>query len=262
MDPNSTQPTSPAKAPSDGAVKTRPSDGDPSTDSTGSPQAISGQAPNPAPAQTASTEPVVAPNESTTPNPSLKEEGKNAPAPATKAVPQTATPAPKKELTIEERLEAARLAMEGPERSAGRIKRQTEEKVNEETAELSEEKDVLDKKKEKLELAWIDLDAKRGVLKKDLDPILAEEEKIESEDKSAETAEEVAGLPAQKQAAEKTRQEKDVARKAVEEKKWVIQDKIAKLEGQIDENTKQYQTLLDEEEKILTKIDELKNQLV
>lgn len=232
-------------------IKTRPSDGDPSTAAP-----ITPARPVSAP---------VAPANNDTPLPTPPT-GTIPADPAKEAVPETVpvqtTPVPTKELTIEEKLEAARVAMEGPDRSAERIKRETEAKVEEETHELSEEKAVLDKKKEKLELAWIDLDSKRGVFKKELDPILAEEEKIESEERTAETEEEAAGLPAQKQAAEKKRQEKDAARKAVEEKKWVIQDKIAKIEVEIEANTKEYQTLLDEEEKILQKIDDLKKELL
>jgi len=273
MEPDNSQPIAPLGASTDAGVKTHPSDGNSPTPA-GMPvktRPSDGETPEPVSSverqesnEMPQTSAPVTPTTQTSPAPiATPVASPLTTEPLGSTTPASGHPSLEKEgMTIQEKLEAARVAMEGPDRSAERIKRQTEAKVEEETAELSEEKAELDKKKEKLEIAWIDLDSKRGVFKKELDPILAEEEKIENEDKSAQTEEEATALPAQKQVAEKKRQEKDTARKAIEEKKWVIQDKIAKLEVQIEENTKQYQTLLDDEEKILQKIDELKKELI
>ena len=168
----------------------------------------------------------------------------------------------KKELTIAEKLEAARVAMEGPERSAERQQREKEQKVESASAELEKQKAKIEKEKEKLELDWIDWDNKRTALKKSLEPILAEETVIEDEEKKDELAEEQSALPEQKQNAEKKRQAIEDKRKEVEARKWVIQDKIKKIELEIEANTKKYQPLLDEEEKIIEKIEELKRELI
>lgn len=167
-----------------------------------------------------------------------------------------------KEMTIEEKLEAARLAMEGPVRSAERQQREREEMAKSESAKLEAEKEKIEKEKEKLELGWIDLDTTRTSFKKDLEPIMAEETKIEEEEKGVENEEELAALLEQKQAAEKKRQALEDKRKDIEQRKWLIQDKIAKVEKLINENTQKYQPLLDQEEAINDKMDKLKKELI
>lgn len=178
------------------------------------------------------------------------------------SVPSDSTLTVSKELSIAEKLEAARVAMEGPERAAERQLREKEEKAKMATAELEAQKAIIEKDKEKLELGWISLDNTRTALKKSLEPILAEEVTVEEEEKKCELEEEGAALPEQKQVAEKKRQGLEDKRKEIEQRKWVIQDKVKRIELEIEANTKQYQPLLDEEEKIIEEIDKLKGELI
>ncbi|MEK7478003.1 MAG: hypothetical protein AAB645_01380 [Patescibacteria group bacterium] len=164
--------------------------------------------------------------------------------------------------TLEEKLEAAKVAMEGPERSAKRIHEEKESRVKGEEVQLNTQKAKLDKQKETLELGWIDLDEKRNSVKKDLQPVLDQETKIEEEAKAIEAEEERAALPDQKQLVEKRRWDNEDKRRALEKQKWGWQDKLEKIEKLVEENTKQYQEILDQEEKINAQLSQLETELV
>jgi len=160
---------------------------------------------------------------------------------------------------ITERLEKARVAMEGPERAAERLQREHEQKIEQERKNLEAQKTAIEKEKEKMEIVWIDLDEKRNSFKRDLEPILVEETKLEDEEKIAELEEEKATMPEEKKAAEKKRQDLQTRRKASEEKKWIIQDKIEQVEKIITQNTEHYQELLSKEEILIQKINDLES---
>ncbi len=162
---------------------------------------------------------------------------------------------------INQKIEAARVAMEGPERSAKRQQEEKEAEVKQALALLDAEKQKTDKQKETLEIAWVGLDEKRGAIKKELQPILDQEKQVEDEEGQLELEEEKAAAPDQKKLVEKKRWDVQDKRKALEQQKWALQDKLIELEKQIGDNTKRYQTLLDEEDAETTKRNKLEGEL-
>lgn len=117
------------------------------------------------------------------------------------------------------------------------------------------------KEKEKLELAWIELDNQRRSIRTILNPILNEEKKVETEEIALEIEEGKTGLAADKQIVEKKRWLVQDKRKAIEQKKWEEEDKLAKIEQTIQEDTNRYRVLLDEEEKASKEIEQRKLEL-
>lgn len=164
--------------------------------------------------------------------------------------------------TIEEKLKEAKLAMAGPERVAKEEKLEKAKEAKEEISKLEKEKARLDKEKETLEMAWIELDNKRNGFKESLAPILEQETKVEEQESLVEAEEDKSDLPEVKKGNEQKRQAIQAERAAIEKQKWDWQDKIAKVDAQIEENTKKYQAILDEEEKINTEIENFNAQLI
>src|SRR3989344_1057594 len=135
---------------------------------------------------------------------------------------------------LDDKLKEARLAMEGTEHAAKREAREKTEAVHSERESIKERLAGISKEKEELELAWITLDEKRASVRQTLMPLIEEEKRIEKE-----------------------RYETQKKRRAVEEKKWEIENSFTKEEGGLEATAKAYQKLLDEEESLYGKLDAL-----
>lgn len=157
----------------------------------------------------------------------------------------------------EDRRRAAMLAMEGPERTARREEQEKTRQAREQKHEFEERLNQIAKQKEKLELGWIDLDEQRKKLKATLAPILEQEKQVQAEEVAAEEEEEKTGLPKEKHLVEEKRWVIQQKRKQIEDEKWKTEEKVVKLEEAIEANTNEYRSILDEEEKIHIKIDEI-----
>lgn len=159
---------------------------------------------------------------------------------------------------LEEKKEAARLAMEGAEWTAKRETGARTKTAKEELAKLGERLEEIHVEKEKLELDWIGLDDTRRKIRKILEPILIEEKQAETEEAALETEEERVGVPSEKQAVEKKRWAIQDRRQETEKRKWGEEDKMTAIEKTINENTASYRQLLDEEDKLQTRTEQLK----
>jgi len=159
------------------------------------------------------------------------------------------------------RLERARLSMEGPERTLRRERSETEDKVETERKKLEDQLSSIAKDKEKYEINWVVLDNKQSELKKLLDPIKNEEEKIELEEERLESQEHTTSDVLERQNIEKKRWAIQDQRRETEKQKWSLEDKILVTSKELEKNTLEYQKLLDDEESIRRKIDNLEYEL-
>ena len=171
------------------------------------------------------------------------------------------TPIPS-ESEVDEKIRLAKLAMEGPERTARREQHEKTLETKNQEAELKKQLAEINKNKEVLELAWIGLDTDRGAIKNLINPIIDKESKLEQEETTLEEQEKATVSARDKEAIEKKRQAIETARQAVEKEKWIYQDRLFKIEDQIKDNTNAYQKLLDEEEGVLQKMEKLKQSLI
>ena len=112
-----------------------------------------------------------------------------------------------------------------------------------------------------MEIGWVVLDNKRVYLKKMLAPLLEEEEKLETAEDELEGKERTAGSATDRQSIEKERWAMQDKRKEIEKQKWGFEDKITKVEELIKDSTEKYQTLLDQEEEAIKKLDGLESEL-
>ena len=154
--------------------------------------------------------------------------------------------------------EAARRALEGAEHTA---KREAEEKTRsarEELDQLNQRLTVLRQEKEKLELAWIDLDGKKKALRTLIAPLADEEKRLEETEAKLETEEAATGVPEARHELELKREAAEAERKLLEEKKWAEESKIVTIDKTIEANTKQYRELLEEEDRITARVEQLK----
>lgn len=119
----------------------------------------------------------------------------------------------------------------------------------------------ISKEKEALEFDWIELDNQRRAIRTVLNPLLDEEKKIEAEENNLEAEEAKIGLANDKQVVEKKRWATQDKRKEIEQKKWNEEEKLAKIEATIQANTTKYRNLLDEEEKIEQRSEQIKLEL-
>lgn len=189
---------------------------------------------------------------------SVAAEAVSAPAnPITATVP----PVPS-EAEVDEKIRLAKLAMEGPERTARREQHEKESTVKTRQAEIKIEQDKLAKQKEELELAWIQLDANRTAVKNLINPILEKESQQEQTETSLEEQEKATITARDKEVIEKKRQAAELARQAIEKEKWIYQDRLFKIEDQIKDNTNAYQKLLDTEEKFRQELEKLSQELI
>jgi len=169
---------------------------------------------------------------------------------------QTKQPNAPDELALKR--EEARVAMEGPERTAKRGRDEQLKQMQTGQEELQKRLLGIRKEKEGLELDWIELDNKRKAIRQVLNPLLDEEKKFETEEADLEAEEAKIGLPQDKRVVEEKRWQVQNHRKELEEKKWVEEDKLIKIEGVIAQNTARYRLLLDEEDQLQTKLDAFK----
>ncbi len=160
-------------------------------------------------------------------------------------------------VVLDDKLKAARLALEGPERAAKREKREHNEELHKKRGEAERRLESIKQEKEKLELAWIALDEKRVHIRQTLMPLLEEEKKIEAEESELEERERINVVAKERQAIEKERYEVQKRRRAAEEKKWQIEESLTDTEEEVDIHTKAYQKLLDEEEQLYSILESL-----
>ncbi len=159
-------------------------------------------------------------------------------------------PAPSNTQTLEEKLQAAKLAMEGPQYTAKREARERDAVVKAKHEQIDARLAEIAQGKEKLETEWIELDEKRAVIKQALAPLLEEEKKSEDAEAALEEQERASVVTPERQQIEQRRYETELTRRKIEEGKWGLENEITQLEKQIEANTTQYRTLLDEEENL------------
>jgi len=75
--------------------------------------------------------------------------------------------------------------------------------IKEEKERLQAELARISKEKEKLEIAWIELDARRQELKKQLEPIIKNESEVEAKEKQIENEEANTAIPKEQEIIEK-----------------------------------------------------------
>lgn len=161
------------------------------------------------------------------------------------------------EPSLEEKLQAAKLAMEGPEYTAKREAREREEIVKSQHDKIEARLKEISKQKELLESQWIELDDKRNVIKQALSPLLEEETKAEQAESALEESEKASVVSSDRQKIEQSRYEIQATRRKIEEGKWGLENEITTIEAAIEKNTAEYRVLLDEEDKLHTELTNL-----
>lgn len=161
------------------------------------------------------------------------------------------------DVSIEDKLQAAKEAMEGPERTAKRAEEEKARSTSEQKGKFEKELAALAKEKEQLEIAWVTFDDQRKAIRLDLNPLLEKEKQIEEAEAKLETEEVTAVVPQTKQAVEKKRWLIQDQRKEVEKTKWGLQEKLWQMEAEIDKNTKHYRELLTQEDKLQEELKKL-----
>ncbi|OHA60147.1 MAG: hypothetical protein A2589_00510 [Candidatus Vogelbacteria bacterium RIFOXYD1_FULL_46_19] len=187
------------------------------------------------------------------------EQSMNDPVTTEPTTPTTNEPAanPIEPENFKDKLEAARLAMEGPERTVKREEEETEKKVRDENSKLEKQLSFIGKQKEKLEINWVVLSGKQSELETLLTPIKQEEEKIELEEDVLEGEEHTTSDVTERQQFEKKRWAVQDKRKDLEKRKWELENKVLVIEADLKKNTDAYQKLLDEEDVINKQIENL-----
>lgn len=175
--------------------------------------------------------------------------------------PQATTVAEKSE-SREEKLRRAKIAMEGLDRTIRREATEKEEEASEEKQQLNKLLLTIGHEKELMELTWVNLDDKRASLKKILEPILEREDKLEDEETSIESQEEVTLAPQPKRELEQKRWQVQESRKKTEEEKWLIEERVQKIDDQISEIKQKYQQLLAQEEELRQKIQSIDEKML
>lgn len=158
------------------------------------------------------------------------------------------TPAEKE---LAEKLERAKLAMEGPTRTAIREEREHELDVKSKLAAIDFKLAEIAKQKESLEINWIKLDENRTGLRKMIDPIVERETKLEVDESQLEEQEKNTVGERERTVIEQKRWAIQEERHKAEEEKWVYDNRLFKIEDQIKDNTAAYQKILDEETALL-----------
>jgi hypothetical protein len=156
------------------------------------------------------------------------------------------------------RREQARRALEGADWTT---KRETEERAKTIQEQITSAENKLAEirgQKEKLELAWVDLDDRKKSIRLILNPLLDEEKKLEAEETALETEEASIGIPESKHAIEIKRWPLQEKRKEIEQKKWQEEEKIIAIDQSVESNTKAYRSLLEEEDKLMAELDKLR----
>jgi len=183
-------------------------------------------------------------------------------APTTPTTNNTPTDATVVAESREEKLRKAKIAMEGFDRTVKREAIEKEEEASGEKQKINKILISIDHEKELLELTWVNLDDKRSSLKKVLEPVLAQEDAVQSEETQLESKEDITMVPTERKTLEEQRWQVQEKRRKIEEEKWLIEDKITKIEAQIEEVKKKYQTLLAQEEENRRKIQAIDEQII
>ena len=161
--------------------------------------------------------------------------------------------------TLEKKLSEAKMAMEGLEHTEKRLEEERTQVAGKEIEELEGKLTKLEKNKEHYELEWVKQDDKRQIIKNALKPILEAEKLAEDAEATLELEEAKAtNNPEQKMEVEKKRWEADDARRKAEKEKWDLQQNLWKIERLIETNTKEYREILAEEDKLKSRLQELK----
>lgn len=163
-------------------------------------------------------------------------------------------------MTDSERLEEARRALEGAERTEKRQQTEHAQALKVEFEEIEKQLAEIQQQKEKLELAWVDLDNQKKAIRVVLNPLLDEEKKWETSEAQLETEEASTGVPASRHEVEVKRWQTQEQRKNAEQKKWTEEEKVIAIDKIIEENTKQYRQLLTAEDKLVARLEQLKTQ--
>lgn len=176
-------------------------------------------------------------------------------------MPDEIKPTPSAAPLIDEeaaRREQARRALEGAEWTTKRESEERAKTIQEKIATAEKKLAEVRGQKEKLELAWVDLDDQKKSVRLVLNPILDEEKKLEAEEAALETEEAASGVPESKHATEIKRWPIQEKRQAIEKQKWSQEEKIIALDQTIEANTKAYRLLLEEEDKLAAELDKLR----
>ena len=152
--------------------------------------------------------------------------------------------------------------MEGPERTIKREHEEKEKTTKEELTKLESDLAIVTKKKEDLEIAWIELDNKRTAIKEMLKPFEDKEAELETAELREENQEAKTAGVKQKQETEATRWQTQQDRHKTETEKWELQNKFLEIQDKIDSNTRAYQENLNGEDEIKEKMAKLKNGLL
>ena len=158
---------------------------------------------------------------------------------------------------VDEKIERAKLAMEGPERTAKREEREHSTDVKNQLTILEKRLAVIAEEKETLEINWIKLDENRTGLRNMINPIVERETKLEADESQLEEQEKNTVNEKDRVTLEQKRWALQELRHKAEEEKWVYENRLFKIEDQIKDNTTRYQKLLDEEEKLFADKEEL-----
>ncbi|MDO8183907.1 MAG: hypothetical protein Q7T49_02895 [bacterium] len=176
----------------------------------------------------------------------------------TKAILDAPPPPPK---TMEEKREEAATAMMGPELTAKHESENHTRSLKAERATIKTRLAEIAKIKEQYELAWIKLDTNRAQIKTELAPITTKEQAAESEEDKLEASEDVQALPKERRVVEEQRWQAQTARHQIEVAKWQVEEQLMSAEDKIEHETKAYRAILDEEDKLLTRLDQIEDEL-
>lgn len=164
------------------------------------------------------------------------------------------------EKETKEKLEKAKLAMEGPARTAIREEREHDQSIKNQLSIIENKIAEIAKQKETLELNWIKLDENRTGLRNMINPIAERETSLEADEGQLEEQEKNTVNDKEKMALEQKRWGIQEQRHKAEEEKWIYENRLFKIEDQIKDNTANYQKLLDEEEKLLKEKEQLEKE--
>jgi hypothetical protein len=164
--------------------------------------------------------------------------------------------------TDEEKLERAKLAMEGPERTAIREEREHSLEVKTKLEIIDAKLSEIAKQKEVLELNWIKFDESRNGLRNMINPIVERETTLEADETQLEEQEKNTVNEHDRITLEQKRWGIQEQRHKAEEEKWIYENRLFKIEDQIKTNTASYQKLLDEEEALFKERDEVEKETI
>lgn len=159
---------------------------------------------------------------------------------------------------LDDKRAEAQAALAGAEWTAKHEKELKVKSLEGEEAEIEAKLAANNKSKETFELSWIELDNQRRAIRTVLNPLLDEEKKIETQEVDLEAEEAKIGLAADKHKVEEKRWAVQAKRQEIEKQKWAEEEKLAKIEATIQDNTTKYRALLDEEEKLTQRLEQLK----